>query len=302
MFHEYALEPTALSSWASVRYFLDAFAPWKGRFIAAYPKDWKRRVYEGLRCPDIEKKSIEDRLSRLDRRYFADRKGAPFDPSKSWVDNALAENQREAFRAVIVADSIVRGGNVLNANLLDETNPLWLVEQGRFVARDPAALRDAIRLLLRLSTRIALIDPYFRPHQRDKASAFAALSSCVSAASQLEVHARLGVEGDPTHDWFKEKCEVHLPGLLDLGRTTTVHTWGQRPGGQRLHNRYLLTNIGGVKFGDSVERGQAGERDHISILDESSRAELWSQFIDPAGAFDRIGSPVAVTGSRRERA
>jgi hypothetical protein len=80
-----------------------------------------------------------------------------------------------------------------------------------------------------------------------------------------------------------------------------VHTWSQRPGGKRLHNRYLITNIGGVKFGDSVEQGQEGEDDHISILDESSREDLWSQFVDPASAFDRIGTPVAVTGARRER-
>ncbi len=51
MFHEYALEPAVLSNWASVRYFLDAFAPWKGRFIAAYPKDWKKRVYEPRGTP-----------------------------------------------------------------------------------------------------------------------------------------------------------------------------------------------------------------------------------------------------------
>jgi hypothetical protein len=301
VFHEYALEPAVLSNWANVRYFLDAFAPWKGRFIAAFPKDWKKRVYDGLRCPDIEKKTIEDRLAKLDKRFFADRKGVPFDPSKSWADNALAENQREPFRAVIVAGSVARGGNVLNASTLDETDPLWRVEQGRFVARDPAALRDAICLLLRLSTRIALIDPYFRPQQRDKTSAFVALSNSVAPGSKLEIHARLGVGNDPTHDWFKEQCELHLPRFLDVGQATTIHTWGQRPGGQRLHNRYLLTNIGGVKFGDSVEKGQQGENDHISILDESSRADLWSQFIEPAGAFDRIGSPVAVIGSRRER-
>jgi hypothetical protein len=301
MFYEYALEPAVVSNWERARYFLDAFAPWKGRFIAAYPKDWKRRVYEGLCCRDVEKKSIEDRLARLDKRFFAARKGAPFDPSKSWADNALAENQREAFRAVIVADSIVRGGNVLNAGVLDETNPLWRVEQGRFAARDPETLRDALRLLLRLSTRVALIDPFFRPHQRDKALAFAAVSGSVSADAKLEVHARLGIQGDPTHHWFKEQCELHLPRWLQVGQDTLVHTWSQRPGGKRLHNRYLITNIGGVKFGDSVEQGQEGEDDHISILDESSREDLWSQFVDPASAFDRIGTPVAVTGARRER-
>ncbi len=78
-----------------------------------------------------------------------------------------------------------------------------------------------------------------------------------------------------------------------------MHTWTQRPGGKRLHNRYLITNIGGVKFGDGVEQGQQGEDDHISILDESSRTDLWSQFIEPGDAFDRIGSPVAVIGVRR---
>ena len=41
MFHEYALEPAVLSSWERTRFFLDAFGPWKGRFLAEFPRKWK---------------------------------------------------------------------------------------------------------------------------------------------------------------------------------------------------------------------------------------------------------------------
>src|SRR5690242_11461190 len=82
VFHEYALEPAVLGTWQTVRYFLDAFGPWRGRFLAEYPGRWKRMVYEGLACPDVEKHKVIERLQRLDKRVFSPRRGAAYDPAQ----------------------------------------------------------------------------------------------------------------------------------------------------------------------------------------------------------------------------
>jgi hypothetical protein len=49
MFFEYAIEPSVFSTWQNARFFLDALGPWKGRFLAEFPrKKWLPQVIEGM--------------------------------------------------------------------------------------------------------------------------------------------------------------------------------------------------------------------------------------------------------------
>ncbi|MCA9678712.1 MAG: hypothetical protein KC464_27030 [Myxococcales bacterium] len=296
MFFEYAVDPSVLSDWNAVRYFLDAFAPSKGRFIARYPRAWKRLVWNNVAGrPDREKKQIEVRLGSLKDRCFAPRSGAPYDSARPWLENAVGENARAPFRAIVAAAGAA--GNVLDATSLDETVDLWRVESGALVPRDEASFVDVLRLLLQVSKRIAIVDPYFRPDKRSSVRVLAALCEAAGPSKVIEVHARLGEERDPAHEYFKATCESHLVRELADGARVTIHAWSQRSGGPRLHNRYLLTDVAGVQFGDAVEGGKAGEQDHLSILPETSRAELWQQYVEPAQSFSPVGEVIALDGT-----
>lgn len=295
MFFEYAVDPAVLSDWNAVRYFLDALVPSRGRFIARYPKHWKRLVWNNVAGrPDYEKKQIELRLRGLEERYFASREGAPYDGGRPWLDNAIGEDGRAPFRAIVAAGA--GGERVLDAARLDDTVSLWRVESGALVARDEAAIVAALELLLRVSRRIVLVDPYFRPDRREAVRVLDALCRAAGTGKVIEVHARLGHERDPTHEHFSSGCCGALERSLPEGTQVTVHTWSQRRGGPRLHNRYLLTDVAGVQFGDSVSGGEAGEQDHLATLPDASRAELWAQYVEPGTSFERIGTAVSVTG------
>lgn len=295
MFFEYAVDPAVLSDWNAVRYFLDALVPSRGRFIARYPKRWKRLVWNNVAgLPDCEKKQIELRLHGLAERYFASREGAPYDSGRDWLDNAITEHGRAPFRAIVSAGA--GGDRVLDAARLDDMVSLWRTESGALVARDEAAIVAAVELLLRVSSRIVLVDPYFRPDKRDAVRVLVALCRAAGACKTIDVHARLGNERDPTHEHFSTGCSSVLERALPDGVQVTVHTWSQRRGGPRLHNRYLLTDVAGVQFGDSVSGGAAGEQDHLAILPDASRAELWAQYVDPGTGFERIGTAITVTG------
>lgn len=287
MFYEYALEPAALSSWDRARFFLDAFGPWKGRFLAEYPRRWKKMVFDGLDCPDVEKKRIVERLSTLDKRVFSPRAHAPYDGTQAWLDNAEVEHNRIPFRAII-ASSFSTSAHVLDAAAIDDRSPLWCVDGGRLVSRDATAFVDALRLLLAASERIVIIDPYFRADQDDKTRPLIAFCKLLSGRAAVEIHFADEVRGYAV--CMKDAARA-LPRLLPEGASVTLHCWKERDGGPRLHNRYLLTEVGGVKFGDSIELGSAGHEDHISILDEPSRRRLWNQYLGDAPAFDRVGAP-----------
>ena len=295
MFHEYALEPSVLSSWERTRYFLDAFGPWKGRFLAEFPRHWKRMVYQGLRCQGIEKARIEVRLARLDARVFSPRANAVYDPAKPWLENALIEHGRLRFRA-IVADA-GNGGDVLDAEAVDDLCDLWRVEPGRLVPREAAAYVRALDLLLRASSKIIYVAPFFRADQPDKTAPVVAICAALAgSAVEVEVHFR---DEPRSYAICMADATRYLPRILPPGSKVTLRCWKERAGGARLHNRYLLTDVGGVQFGDEIEVGDPGHEDRVSILDEPSRARLWDHHTGTPPAFDSAGASQEFVGAHR---
>lgn len=299
MFYEYALEPAVLCSWDRARFFLDAFGPWKGRFLAEYPRRWKKMVFDGLACPDVEKKRIVERLAQLDRRVFSPRANASYDGTRTWLVNAEEEHERQPFHAIVAALAVPsQEAHVLDGAEVDETHARWRVENGRLVSREPAVFVQAIRLLLNASQRVVVIDPYFRADQPDKTRPLVAFCQAVLGRATVEVHFADEPRG---YDPCMKDAARALPTLLPDGMRVTLLCWKERAGGPRLHNRYLLTEVGGVKFGDGIEMGSTGHEDHLSILDEPSRLKLWNQHVGSPPAFDPVGIPQEFIGGTRRR-
>jgi hypothetical protein len=294
MFYEYALEPALLSSRDRVRFFLDAFGPWKGRFLADYPRKWKRMVIQGLDCPPVEKLSIIERLRELDDRVFSARTNFEFDGTRSWLENARAEHQREPFRAIIAAAPSTTSYE-LNGATVDERDPLWRGQTGELVPREPAAFVSALGLLLRKATRVIIVDPYLLSDTDDKTRAVCAFCEFVHGRASVEVHCS---DSAVSYDHCMRTAERALQRVLPLGVEVRIHCWKERPGGRRLHNRYLLTDIGGVKFGDGIEHGGTGQNDHLSILDDASFKALWNDYLGDQPAFDAAGPPRTFVGKR----
>jgi len=294
MFFEYALEPSLLKNWDRVRYFLDSFGPTKGRFLARYPKHWSRMVIESLSCADVEKKRITERLFQLQsQNAFSPRKNAQYDGKRSWLENAVAEDCRAAFHAIVAEAG--NGARILDGHVLDESNRLWQVDSGALVARDPNALMQAVALLLRASDSLVFIDPYFRASDYDKIiPLLAAVAVRGALPERLEVHF---AEGDKGYTFQLAEAERLLPRLLPSGVKVSLHCWRERAGGARLHNRYLVTDIGGLQFGDGIERGRGGQSDRVSVLDEPSRAGLWKEYCSQAPGFDLAGPIVTISGA-----
>lgn len=76
----------------------------------------------------------------------------------------------------------------------------------------------------------------------------------------------------------------------------TLYRWRERPGGQRLHNRYILTDIGGVSFQHGLDTGQAGETDDINRLGLDQYTLRCQQYDPAVPAFDRAEAPLVITG------
>jgi hypothetical protein len=85
----------------------------------------------------------------------------------------------------------------------------------------------------------------------------------------VELHAGAGDWAAPWQD-FKSTCEKYLPRIIPAGLTLLVRRWENRKGGDKLHNRYILTDVGGVEFGVGLDEGDPGTTDDITLLSADS--------------------------------
>ncbi len=224
---------------------------------------------------------------------------------------AIRETKRvpgREFRAIISTDPAGHPG-VLDAADVSDAEPRWAVPGGKLMKREPAAFGDAVQTLLRLSSRVVVVDPYFRPSkgwQRDVILEF--LKRQHVQPGRVEVHFATECDRkirDPAaqliaHQRHYAECmnaaRTQLPRVLGTGSRVHLTAWRPSDGDARLHNRYLLTDVGGVQFGDGLERGKPSHMDRVSILDEESRARLWEAHVGATPAFTLSGPSLEFVG------
>ncbi len=95
-------------------------------------------------------------------------------------------------------------------------------------------------------------------------------------------------------------CSLRLPNIIPHGMCVRLVRWRQKDGGEKLHNRYILTDKGGVSLGVGLDDGTPGETDEIKLLDEETYKFRWKQYTSEP-AFDLVDE-VVVEGRRTLRA
>jgi hypothetical protein len=301
MIHEYALEPALISNWPNFRYFTEKFGIPQGRLISRYPKSWKKLVYQSLgNCGDVERKKIEEGLKGLDDRILR-RPNSPWNPELTWLPNAEIEHVRKPFHAILALANPNGHAFVLQGAEVDDNNLLWRVERTKVVPREAAQMAQAIAPLLRVSDVIRFVDPHFNPALGRFRRAFQALMAAVfefrdcGAPTRIEVH--LSTAMDSTHEYFEGICNTHLPQLIRAGIEVRLFRWQQKAGGEELHNRYMLTDLGGIRFGAGLDEGAPGETDELEILDDNAYRLRFTQY-HPAGTTFELADQVVVVGTR----
>ena len=84
-------------------------------------------------------------------------------------------------------------------------------------------------------------------------------------------------------NYFVSQCRKVIPREVRI----RIVCWSERAGGEKLHNRYILTDIGGVQFGIGLDDsdGFPGQTDDLYLLDREQFAMRWAQYTQPNPAF-----------------
>lgn len=297
MIYEYALDPELVATWGSAqnyRYFFSKFGFREGRFVSRYPKVWFKKVWDAYDSVDDEdRKRLQDLLIHL-KFYMINRKNCCWDNQvENWLKNVLNEHTRYPFWSILSRKKTENLSYVTDENELNDPScKIWDTPHGAIVHRNASEMTKAIETMLSLSHWVKFVDPNISPGKMDYRLSLSSFLDIlkndrpVGPPKLVEIHIE---ERDttPSSEWLKKKFKEIIP----YGLNVTLYRWKERPMEQKLHNRYILTDLGGISFHYGLDV-RDGDIDDISRLDFEQYSFRCEQYDVKTAAFNQALPPL----------
>ena len=292
MIKEYALDPKLLDNWKDFRYFFEKFGIENGRLISRYPRNWTGKVKDAIKnCRDIEYLRIIECLENIDEKLC--RRHHEWSKSGTWLSNAENEHAARPFHAIIAEDNPRDQSFVLVGDELDERNALWETATQADISRRASVMAEAVSVLLQQSRFIVLIDPHFDPQEarfRRPLKAFLE-AAVINRTMQLE-EVTYFLEQKSTYDYFQQQCYQNLPDNIPENIAVNFVRLCKKHGGEKLHDRFVITERGGIGFTVGLDDGNKGEHTNVYILSEKKYLKTWNDYVSESPAYEIIDKTV----------
>jgi hypothetical protein len=275
MFKEFAVEPEAITgSYREFAYVVEKFGVPEGRWISRFPKAWKALVYESAKAKlsgTKELSKIEERLRRVADNILIASGRVPADPAAQWIDAAVVAHKTRPFDA-IVASTHRDDPLVIALADLDAEHPCLAPNRQWIVPRTAPQMAACCGPLIQISRHIKLIDPHLDPTAARFRRPLAALIAQAPAGSIVDVF-----RGDNVPAGFAiQQYGARLDELRPRGVRLRLFLRPQDP----LHNRYVLTNRGGIAFLTGLDDSNGGQKidDDVFVLDLATWQARWAAY------------------------
>ncbi len=311
MIHEYAIDPELVIAWgkdrADYRYFCEQFGLGTPRMMGEFPnfnnwrKQFKRAAIGADETNELPRITAIFNLIQ-DQRIRRD--GIDYDGTLTWLENAENENKRYGFQAILSMDNPRDHAQVLSSTVLGDLmhkHPLWHVKSQSSCNRQAKQMADLLSPLFTNCSELHFVDPHFGPqnirHRRPLAKFMEKVAHFRPRRLPMErIVIHVAVESFKGPD-FRKECEKKLPDLIPIGLKLELKRWKQRNGGEKLHNRYILTDIGGVKIDPGLDDGKDGESFEVILLERKPYEKQLDNYVR-SPAFD-LAEQVTVIGAAR---
>jgi len=303
MVFEFAIEPKLVATWgehSNYRYFYEKFGIGQPRIMSEYPKlqNWRRQVLRAASGKEGEELQRITAMIALLSEVRISRKTDGYDGNIEWLMNAEKEDTLLSFHAILALSNPRNHPSVLNSKILGvSNNAKWHINrQLPNVPREASDMAEAVRPLLHNCHTAIFIDPYFmagedwKKWQRPFEEFMKELPVKRYELSQLQVefHSSVDINKAPSAEFFKQRCEDKLTEYIPDGLSICFKRWKQKPRGEKLHDRFLITDIGGVDFSIGLDEGQNGETQKISLLEQNAYKTIWERYMSNHPAFDLL--------------
>lgn len=304
MLHAYAIEPKVACTWGKIkdfRYFFNKFGLGTPRILYEIPKfsKWRSHVIKNFLkrdYSDIEKKNLEMLIQCFDKSRFK-HPNLSYDGTIDWLENAEMEYDRFPFSGIIAEDNPRSHKAVIrNDSIGMEQDRRWDRPTGIVPKRNPEEFADALEGILLYCKEILLIDPHFGPENsrhKQMIEAFVnKISKRVSYPERFEIHCSDKIAN---LDFFEEQTQK-LTAIVPKNLKLSFYSWRERPGGEKFHNRYILTEHCGVTIGTGLDKGKKGQSDDINLMSAEQYQFRKNQFRIADSAFDLVDQPKPIIG------
>lgn len=260
MFREYAIEPNAISSWDKFKFLASVLGWDQGRLIAELPNKWKLKVFQTIKCREVEKKRVELIMQGWDLVRRKDR----ISNFPAWQDNALAEHRRINFEKIIVE----KDPQISCAIPIDDLEKGHFHEPRQIVNRNAAEMALAVRLLLQTGEIIKLVDPHFDLTSPRFRNPFSQFVKTITASpyqrnfSHIEIYTGAG---DQNRAGIFAK---NIARTITTDVPTSIKIKIYIMDINVMHNRFIMSNKAGVLWNTGLDEqgNSAMPTDDISIM------------------------------------
>jgi hypothetical protein len=305
MIFEYAIEPSAVVAWgknrSDYRFFFDKFGLGTSRMMAEFPKfkNWRRQFKKAaLQADDHELQRITA-IFQVVKEQLVRRKEGIYDGSLSWLENAEEEDKRAAFHAIIALENPRRSVRVLTSQELDN-HVLWQLDEQVFCPRIAAEMANLVKGLISNASELHFIDPHFGPENLRHRNPLRAFLEIASSRQGRPPYYRIffHTSEKSNRTFFQDTCQEELPPLIPEGMRITLRRWKERKGGKELHERLILTDIGGVFVDPGLDEGKPGKEFKAKLLKRNAYEKAWYDYIENP-AFDPTEPAIEIIGRGR---
>lgn len=327
MIGEFALEPELVATWHDRKeylFFEEKFGLRTRRIVSAYPRKWRSLVWRAFKAgPNANNQNAEKNLDALltDLTQNIVKRRNTFEEIPVWLERAEAEHAQRPFHALVARGNPRSIEKVIPAsNLINEGHPCWCIPDTPPIARNAHELATAVAPILRTCRQIVFIDPYFDPQKPRFMEPMAAFFKEIWARGycyenpRVELHTSIDrffkdYERGANRNSEEEKRACSnlvlnmnklLSRIIPTDKELHMTIWKQREQGQKLHNRYILTELCGVVFSTGLDQSDnqtTAETDDLSLLNSKQCSERWNEYLGNPAAFDRVVTPFTITGT-----
>jgi hypothetical protein len=301
--HAFALEPQVVATWAKrdeFRFIHDKFGFGAPRALLELPgfSDWKKAVYAAageLELSQEDWKRLEE-LFRIFGEHRCRRAASVYSDVASWLESAEAEYARRSYRAIVASENPRRHGAVILGDELGQPKAkLWACELGATPSRSSNQLATTVSAMLGNCRELHLVDPHFGPENARHRKVLEALLDVLASHRLTPDVIRIHCAAKSALAFFEQEA-TSMANRLPNGYAVEFVRWKKNR--EKLHNRYILTDLGGVSLGVGIDAGDPSETDDILLLPRAQYEHRWAQYVGEDGAFERVDTPATVRGSR----
>lgn len=326
MIYEYAVEPALVARWAK-----DGIAGLAGQFgldqrrvVSDLPTYWQGEVaaalleefdYDAGDSDYLEASAFLNAILDFMTANMVSR-GIRFQHKIPWLEQALAVHVKEPFHAILAGVLVQDQTAVITEEIADQLrDERWYLPTVKPVPKTAPDLAAMLAPLLRGATKIVVVDPYFDPRDAAYRGVLAALLKSATALrgpgrTMPEVELIVGVgEGQPNggalpvdtqlENAAKNQCAwaaQHLAPSIPRDMRLTFRCVANFPDGDRLHNRFVLTDFAGASLPYGTQALGPLVFDDLALLYQGQYEERWRQFTRPE-RLKPIGDAQVVIGT-----